>query len=382
MKNTRKRCAFFLILFVLLPLLSLPVHATDYTEEATSAYDTFREAIPDEVAELLPNSFFNSELENGEEAMRESTSVGSVLRAVGRVLGLTLGDAVRLLANVSGLLVLSALFRALCPEDRGGLSRALTFCSSLALAVLLFTLQRDSFLQMERYFTAIKGIATAFLPLMGTLYAMGGNVRAAAVNHSVISAFLTLLETFCAGTVLPIAGICLSLSLLDATTGGNISLRPLAAFIKRSYTLCLSFLMLLLCGVLGIQTTLAKAGDTLALRTARFAAGSFLPVVGGSVSETLRTVAASVEYLRSVAGTGAILVLFFTFLPTFLSALLTRSAFQLGGSVAKLLHCESEEKILAELASVFGYFLAIIASLFVMLVFSLTLFTRCAAAGG
>ena len=45
-----------------------------------------------------------------------------------------------------------------------------------------------------------------------------------------------------------------------------------------------------------------------------------------------------------------------------------------------LLACEAEEKILAEFASVYGYFLAVVASLFVMLIFSLTLFARCAAA--
>ena len=381
MKKVCKRCVFLLALLLVLPLFCLPASA-EAEDEANSAYDTFRGAIPEEVATFLPNDFFEGSLEDSEQTMRESVSVGAILNSVGRALGLSIGDAVRLLANVTGLLVLSALFRSLCGEEKAGLSRAFTFCSTLALTLLLFTLQKDSFLQVERYFTAMKGVATAFLPLMGSLYAMGGNVRAAAVNHSVISAFLTLLETFCAGTVLPIAGICLSLSLLDATTGGRISLRSLAGFIKRSYTLSLSFLMLLLCGVLGLQTTLAKASDTIALRTARFAAGSFLPVVGGSVSETLRTVAASVEYLRGVAGTGAILVLFYTFLPTFISVLLTRTAFLLSASIAKLLHCENEEKILSELASVFGYFLAIIASLFVMLVFSLTLFTRCAAAGG
>ena len=40
------------------------------------------------------------------------------------------------------------------------------------------------------------------------------------------------------------------------------------------------------------------------------------------------------------------------------------------------------EKLLSELASVYGYFMAVIASLFVMTVFSLTLFARCATAGG
>ena len=47
-----------------------------------------------------------------------------------------------------------------------------------------------------------------------------------------------------------------------------------------------------------------------------------------------------------------------------------------------LLGCDGEEKLLAEMASVYGYFMAVIASLFVMTVFSLTLFARCATAGG
>ena len=140
--------------------------------------------------------------------------------------------------------------------------------------------------------------------------------------------------------------------------------------------------MLLLCGVLGLQTTLAKGSDGLAMRTVRFAAGSFLPVVGGSVSEALRTVAGSVSFLRSVAGTAAILVLLFAFLPVFLSVLLNRIVFLLGGSLAKMLGCDGEERLLSELSSVYGYFLAVIASLFVTVTFSLTLFARCATAGG
>ena len=73
-------------------------------------------------------------------------------------------------------------------------------------------------------------------------------------------------------------------------------------------------------------------------------------------------------------------VLFFAFLPTFLSVLLTRIVFLLGGAVANLLSCEAEGKLLNELSSVYGYFLAIISVLFVTLTFSLTLFAQCAAA--
>ena len=72
---------------------------------------------------------------------------------------------------------------------------------------------------------------------------------------------------------------------------------------------------------------------------------------------------------------------FFAFLPVFLSILLTRIAFLLGGAVAGMLSLEPEGKLLGELSSVYGYFLAIIAVLFVTVVFSLTLFAQCAAAG-
>ena len=379
MKKAGKRCvlfAFLLFLFI------LPTSAADQvSEEYEHALDTFLDAIPEEVRELLPDELFTGTTQGNEEALYAGSDIGSILYSIGRLTGLALTECLALLAKICGLLVLSSVLRSLSPDKSRGVGQALSLCSSLALSVLLLTLQQDRFAALETYFSTVKGLSSAFLPLMGLLYAMGGNVRAAAVNHSVLTAFLSILETLCAGSVLPVVGLCLALALLDAVAGGSISLRSLSALIKRTYTLCLSFLMLILCFVLGLQSTLAGAGDTLALRTARFAAGSFLPVVGGSVAETLRTVAGSVSYLRSVAGGTAILVLFFTLLPTLLSVLLTRITFLLGGAVAKLLRCDGEEKLLSELASVYGYFLAVISSLSVMLVFSLTLFARTASAG-
>lgn len=370
----------FLFLLLLLTLSAGAEEAPDAKEQWSEDYDAFRGAVPPEVREFLPEEFFSADIAQSEAGVRKGGGVSAVLSAVGKLTGLAIGKNLALLAEICGLLLLSSVFRSLAQgTERKGVGEALSFCSALALACLLLGLQRDRFSALETYFASLRTFCVALLPLMGTLYAMGGNVRAAVVNHGVFGAFLSILETFCAGSALPIAGICLALTLPDAISG-KIDLRPIAGLIKRTYTLALSFLMLLLCGILGTQSALAKASDTLALRTARFAAGSFLPVVGGSVSETLRTVAGSVEYLRGVAGSGAMLALFFVFLPAFLSVAVTRVAFLLGGAAAKLLSCEAEEKILAEFASVYGYFLAVIASLFVTVTFSLTLFARCAAA--
>ena len=75
-----------------------------------------------------------------------------------------------------------------------------------------------------------------------------------------------------------------------------------------------------------------------------------------------------------------LVVLLLIFLPILLSVVIGRITFLLGGSVAKLLGCDGEERILSEMAAVYGYFLAVIACLFVMVVFSVTLFAGIGAA--
>ena len=392
----KKVALWCVILLFLLGRLLLPVTAAesasagendaDIDAEAAMIEEAFSDlvaAIPPEVAELLPSGFFSKDMTEVGAAVEEASAVGAVMETVGRLTGLAIGENLVLLASICGILLLSACFRALKEgmQVSGDTARALSLCATLALCLVIVSLQRTRFFEISSFFKGMKSVSAAMLPIMGTLYAMGGNVSAAVANHGVMSVFLSLLENVIAVTVMPVAGICLCLGLLDALTGKG-HLRSLAALIKRTYTWTFSLLMLLLCGVLGIQTTLAKGSDGLAMRTVRFAAGSFLPVVGGSVSEALRTVAGSVAYLRSVVGAAVVLLLLLSFLPIFISVLLNRIVFLLGGAMAKLMGCEGEEKLLSELSSVYGYFLAVIASLFVTVTFSVTLFAHCATAGG
>lgn len=387
MKKVAIWCAFLLFFLhgTVLVAAASEAEAEIETEAdaVRGAYADLVGAIPPEVAELLPPDFFAEDMTLVGEAVQEATGVQAIFAAVGRVTGLALQDNLSLLAAVCGVLLLSSVLRGvqgskkLSPE----LARALSFCATLSLCLVIISLQRDRFLEISAFFSVLKALSITMLPLMGTLYAMGGNVAAAVANHGVMSTFLALLEGAISHTALPVAGICICMGLLDALSEG-VNLRSLSVLIKRSYTWTFSLLMLLLCGALGLQTTLAKGSDGLAMRTVRFAAGSFLPVVGGSVSEALRTVAGSVTYLRTVAGTAAIVVLFLCFLPVFVSTLLNRIVFLLGGAMAKVMRCDREERLLSELASVYGYFLAVIASLFVTVTFSLTLFAHCATAGG
>lgn len=369
-------------------LLLLPAGAEEATGAAESVEESgfgaireFRESLPPEVTALLPDGFFGEDPETVASAVQNAADVPKILAFIRDFLGVSLRQALPLLAAVSGILVLSAVLRAVGATSGAGTGRAFSFCSVTVLTLLLLRQSLSGVSRLRAWFEMLCTLAGSMLPMMGTLYALGGNVGAAASNHTVMSVFLSVAQMLCTRAVLPVAGICLLLAVCDALTG-RAALKPLGNLIKRTFTLGFSFLMLLLSFLLGLQTTLAAGSDTLALRTVRFAAGSFLPVVGGSVSEAMKTVAGSISYLRTLAGSGGILVLFLFFLPTFLTVLTTRIVFLLCGALAELLEAKSEGRVLSELASVYGFFLAVIAAVFTMAVFALTIFAHCAVAGG
>ena len=142
----------------------------------------------------------------------------------------------------------------------------------------------------------------------------------------------------------------------------------------------LSFFMMLLLAMLSAQTILGASQDTLAMRSAKFAAGSMIPVVGGSVAELLRSVSASVGYMRSSVGICGVLLLVLLMLPTLIELLLARTTWQICSFFAEILGCDGEKRLLDEFASINGYLIAAVAICSSVLLLTFTLFTHCATA--
>ena len=138
--------------------------------------------------------------------------------------------------------------------------------------------------------------------------------------------------------------------------------------------------MMLLLAMLSAQTTLGARSDSLAMRSMKFAAGNMIPVVGGSVSELVRTVSAGVGYLRGTVGICGVLLLILMLLPTLVELLLLRMTWQLSASLADLLGCDGQKKLLDEFASLLGYLIAAVSICSSVLMLSLTLLTHCASA--
>jgi stage III sporulation protein AE len=125
---------------------------------------------------------------------------------------------------------------------------------------------------------------------------------------------------------------------------------------------------------LSAQSILASASDSAGARAVKFLAGNMIPVVGSTVGDTLRTLAASVKLMRSTVGVAGIVALALLLLPTIIELFLTRFVFNTAAAVGELLGCKSAVRLYREIASLYGYIIAAAALSSLLCVFALTLF--------
>ena len=349
-------------------------------EDELEGIDDFYDAIPDEVAELLPEDFFTSEPTRLAAAVHEAAGGKNLLDAALAAIGGGIGTSVRLFATLCGVALAAAVLGSVrelaAPRGLGG---AITLIINAAAAVAAVGTQYVSFEAISAYFERQRLIMSALLPLMGVLYAMGGNSGGAALNNSTVLLWLELIGLFTTAVLMPAVSVMTALAVAGAFLPG-VRTSGLSKFIGKSVGTILGLAAVLLGTALGAQSVLTASGDRLGFRTAKFVAGSMIPVVGSTVGDSLRTLAASVSMLRSTVGTAGIVVLVLLLLPTLVSLLLSRLAFLASAGVADMLGVGTAGQLYREMSSVYGLLTAAAALSALIFVFALTVFALTSAA--
>ena len=352
------------------------------SEETPEEFSKLLDALPPELSKLLPNDLFSNQTSDLNSAARKMSDVSFLFNAVLDTLGIHLQDALRLLATTIGLLLLSALLSALQVTVKNeSISRVFSLISTLAILSAVLSGGYSSVVAVTQYIKRLNAMTAAGIPLLALLYSMGGNVTAAVATTGGLTVYLGVLETVVGRSIIPFCGVCLAFGFLNAS-GLGLSLNGFLGTFKKHYATLLAFLMMLLLAMLASQTALGASADSVAMRSAKFATGNLIPVVGGSMAELLRTVSAGIQYLRTTMGLCGILLLLLLLLPTLTELFLYRWVWQISASAAELLNCGSEKKLLDEIASLNGYLIAAVSICSSVLLLGFILLMRCASAIG
>ena len=371
-----KRSHLLLVLLAVAAWVALcPLQSAAEEGEAVTmppAYGDLADAIPPELSDLLPDGLFSEKLEEAVTAATELTDWRYLLNALLSAVGLRLDETVELLCVLVGLILIAAVCGRLREGLGGGSGELFGFCLRLALYTAMILQTAGMVETVIRYFDRLITLTGGMIPVMGTLYALGGNLGQAAVTSELMLVFLTVCQYISVTVTPPICGVCMSFSLMDAL-GVKLTLSPLCDRIKKWYASLLGLVMFLLSLALSTQSVLTGRADSLGMKGVKYAVGNIIPMVGGAVAGTLSTVAAGVTALRGVCGVSGILLVALLLLPTLAELLLTRAILNLAATVASMLACDGEAKLLSEMGSLHGYLAAAASICAVVFVIALTL---------
>ena len=364
----------FALFSVCLMALTLPLQPAAQDSEAVTmppAYADLADSLPPEISDLLPDGLFSESLEEALTATAELTDWRYLLNALLSAVGLRLDAMVGLLCTLIGLILLAAVLGRL-REGLGSSGEIPGFCLRLTLYTAIVVQTAGTVETVRLFYDRLTTLTGGMIPVMGALFALGGNMGRAAVNAELLMVFLAVCQYISTTVTPPVCAVCMSFSLMDAL-GVKLTLAPLGDRIKKWYASLLGLVMFLLSLALSTRSVLAGRGDTLGLRGVKYAVGNMIPMVGGAVAGTLSTVAAGVTALRGICGVSGIILVALLLLPTLVELLLTRALLNLSATVASMLSCDGEAKLLSEMASLHGYLAAAASICAVVFMIALTL---------
>lgn len=375
-----KKIARILTLIVLsVGLTALPISAAEESGSSESDaaidydYGALLDSLPDEVKALLPEGIENA---SDEQAIAQSLSAEYLSALCGALLRDGMKAGLKLFASLLGLIVIAALLSR-CSEFMFGKSQLFDYALLLIAALQIYASLYSLFEMTRDYIVQINDYMTAISAAMGGIFLLSANVSTAAVQSAWFGLLLTLTEKISYELLFPFLSMSFALTLVSSICP-DIDLRSIASFIRQVCTTLLVAAMTLITIVMAFQTSIASAADSLGLRSVKFAASNAIPLIGGMVSESMKTLATSLTLVKSTAGLIGVIGLLLLLLMPLTMLFACRYSLSLSKTAADLLQANAIKPLIEEAGKLVGFLIAIMLVFAIFYLFTLSLFIHTA----
>ncbi|HBE80422.1 MAG TPA: stage III sporulation protein AE [Firmicutes bacterium] len=188
-----------------------------------------------------------------------------------------------LLLLAMALALLQNMRHAFESETVNQIAFSLCFLVVMGLVIksfsVTFLIAREALQQMTNFMYAI-------IPLLFSLIAAGGGVATTAIVHPILISSIGLIGGLMSDLVFPLILFAGVLGLVNFLVDG-FQINKLANLLKSAAIGLMGLAMAVFIGIITIRGFAGSIADSTALRTAKYVSNTFLPVVGGALSDTM-----------------------------------------------------------------------------------------------
>ncbi len=148
-----------------------------------------------------------------------------------------------------------------------------------------------------------------FLPTLLALLAVMGGVTSMAILQPILAVSIGFFSTAFKDLLLPIILFSAILAIIN-NISEKFHLSRLASLLKQGCIVFIGFVLTVFVGIMTIQGITAATVDGISIRTAKFAADNFVPIVGGFFSDAVDTIVGCSLLIKNAVGAFGLIALF------------------------------------------------------------------------
>ncbi len=334
----KKRILTVLITLFLIAVSSFRASGANIDEygkaqlEASGA-DGLSEYLDDGSAEILENLG----IDGMELDKMLNVSLSSVFKTVTGIFREQWKEPVKGLVSACSAAILISLAAAFVPDDEK--SRSIMTCVGGCFAVLtVFAPACNCITACISCIKLCAGFEKGLIPVLAALLTASGKPASALSFRGASLAASELITVIAQDAVLPAVGIVGALNICSGMMP-DMRLQALSETIRKTVNYLLSVSAALFSGFIALKGSLASSADGLGTKAVKLVTSTFVPVVGGALSEAYTSFAGSVNIVKNSVGIFAIAAFAAIGIPVLAQTALWVLAMRTAASVSELAGC-------------------------------------------
>ncbi len=364
---------FFFLLFV------LPAAAeTGYTDDMEQYYDEQLElsgaedlpdSLPDETRVTLDRLGLG---EIGWESfanLNPGAIFGEIFSQMGEQSATPLKAALSILAVMLLCALMEGMKLSFGERPLGGIIGAV---SVLCICGVILSPLLACIAEAANTIKGASGFLLAYVPVVAGIMIAGGQAVSAASYHLLMMGAGEVVSLASSGFIVPLLNVFLGLSIVSSVSP-KLSFSGVCDLIHRIVKWVLGLTMTIFISILTVQSLVGTAADGTGSKTLKFVLSSFVPVVGGALSEALGTVQGCLKLLKSGVGAFGMLAAGFIFVPILLKCLMWMLSLHVCAAVGDIFELTQISSLLRAVGKVVSMLMSILLCVMTVLIISTVL---------
>ncbi len=299
-------------------------------------------------------------------------SANGVLQSLWGVVTGDLSQESRLLGQLLALGVIAALLELLAESfDRQDVSRFGTAAVYVALAVLALTTFFGAVASVRSAISLLVGLMQSILPLITLLLAGVGAFTTAGIYHPLMLIAINLVAILIQSLVVPALIAAVVLDVIGSVTGFKLS--GIATLLRQIGLWATGAGLTLFLGLVAIYGNAGPVMDGVALRTGKYLANTFIPVVGKLFSDATEMVFGSTYLLKDAVGVAGLLGIAFVVVVPLLKLLILILVFRIAAAVLAPIGAKLMTEALSQFATSLAHLAVALGAVGIMFFLSMTI---------